>query len=222
MAAKRKIEEWGPEQGKRLAAARNKEDLTQKQLADLAEISRPYLSNLERGVDVPSVGTLQSLCAQLHVTDDSVLFGIASNDPTPVTAAAAQPPLATTATTVVRKEGQRVIDLEHGVRWGFNAGAPGHAGMPRASSKDIVYEPGGASTRTGYMRHPGWELGRVISGTLDVLLEREQGTETHVLNAGDSISYDSSTPHRLVNRGDETVTALWIEIEYADHQPTPP
>ena len=58
------------------------------------------------------------------------------------------------------------------------------------------------------MRHNGREFGVVLTGELGVKV----GFEDYVLNAGDSIAFDSSTPHRLHNDGDEVVTAIWIVL----------
>jgi quercetin dioxygenase-like cupin family protein len=38
------------------------------------------------------------------------------------------------------------------------------------------------------------------------------GFEQHTLGPGDSISFDSTIPHRLHNDGDEVVTAVWIVL----------
>jgi quercetin dioxygenase-like cupin family protein len=58
------------------------------------------------------------------------------------------------------------------------------------------------------MRHSGHEYGTVVEGTLGVTV----GFETHELQAGDSISFDSSTPHRLFNAGDVTAIAIWVVV----------
>ena len=48
----------------------------------------------------------------------------------------------------------------------------------------------------------------MISGRLGVTV----GFEEHVLEPGDSISFESSIPHRLHNDGDEVVTAIWVVL----------
>ena len=47
------------------------------------------------------------------------------------------------------------------------------------------------------MRHSGREFGLVLSGTLSVTV----GFDDHVLGPGDSITFQSTTPHRLRNDG---------------------
>ena len=56
------------------------------------------------------------------------------------------------------------------------------------------------------MRHSGREFGLVVSGKLGVTV----GFEEYVLEPGDSISFESTIPHRLHNDGDEVVHAIWV------------
>ena len=60
------------------------------------------------------------------------------------------------------------------------------------------------------IRHVGTEYGFILSGTLEVTL----GFETYRLTTGDSISFDSSRPHRLANVGDIPVEAIWVNLEF--------
>jgi mannose-6-phosphate isomerase-like protein (cupin superfamily) len=48
----------------------------------------------------------------------------------------------------------------------------------------------------------------VISGTLGVTI----GFEDYTLGPGDSISIDSTSPHRLYNRGNEPVRGIWFAL----------
>ena len=73
----------------------------------------------------------------------------------------------------------------------------------------VVYEVGGSSSpEDSFIRHAGREYGLVLSGRLEVTV----GFETRVLGPGDSISFDSTTPHRLRNTGDEPVTGVWVVV----------
>ena len=58
------------------------------------------------------------------------------------------------------------------------------------------------------MRHSGHEYGLVLSGTLEVTV----GFDHYVLGPGDSISFDSTVPHRLANLGDEAVRGVWVVV----------
>jgi quercetin dioxygenase-like cupin family protein len=72
-----------------------------------------------------------------------------------------------------------------------------------------VYDVGGSSSQDDlFMRHAGREYGLVLAGTLEVTV----GFETYALGPGDSISFDSTIPHRLRNAGSEPVTGVWLVI----------
>ena len=58
------------------------------------------------------------------------------------------------------------------------------------------------------MRHHGREYGYVISGTLYIQI----GFREYELDPGDSIAFDSTTPHRLFNTGDVPVHAIWFVV----------
>ena len=90
------------------------------------------------------------------------------------------------------------------------AGSGSPRGTTRTSSSwTAVYEVGGASSSDGKLvRHAGREFGLVLSGTLGVTV----GFEEHVLGPGDSISFESTIPHRLHNDGDQAVRAIWVTL----------
>jgi quercetin dioxygenase-like cupin family protein len=98
-----------------------------------------------------------------------------------------------------------VIDLASGVRW---------ERLTTHSHEDVdflhvIYDVGGSSAGENVvMRHPGREYGYILSGHLGVQL----GFEQHKLGPGDSIGFDSTTPHRLWNLGDEPVHGIWFVV----------
>ena len=55
----------------------------------------------------------------------------------------------------------------------------------------------------------------MLSGTLGVTV----GFEEHVLEPGDSISFESTIPHRLHNDGDQVVHAIWVVLGRHHHAP---
>ena len=52
------------------------------------------------------------------------------------------------------------------------------------------------------------EYGLIISGTL----QANVGFESYELGPGDSITFDSSTPHEYLNKTGEPVHAIWVVI----------
>ncbi len=67
--------------GKRLAERRKSAGLTQEQLAEMAELTNNYISNIENGRSVPSVETLVDLCEALRTTPDAILSGVSLTSP---------------------------------------------------------------------------------------------------------------------------------------------
>jgi mannose-6-phosphate isomerase-like protein (cupin superfamily) len=102
---------------------------------------------------------------------------------------------------VMRPDLRMAIELMGGVRW------------ERLTPKDeqdiqfleIQYQPG-ASSGPAMSRHSGREFGLMLSGELKL----ELGFDHYTLTAGDSIVFDSTTPHRLSNAGTETFHAIWV------------
>ena len=59
-----------------IRAQRQLANLSLRQMADLAQISNPYLSQLERGLHEPSVRVLRSIADALNVSLDTLLVKV--------------------------------------------------------------------------------------------------------------------------------------------------
>jgi transcriptional regulator with XRE-family HTH domain len=59
--------------GSYLRAQRRLANLSLRQMADLAQISNPYLSQIERGLHEPSVHVLRSIARALNLSAETVL-----------------------------------------------------------------------------------------------------------------------------------------------------
>ena len=104
-----------------------------------------------------------------------------------------------------RAGGRAILELASGVRW--ERLTPG----PDAPTDflEVVYSPGGHSTdERRPLRHGGREYGLIISGTL----QANVGFESYELGPGDSIAFDSSTPHEYLNKTGEPVHAIWVVV----------
>ena len=93
-----------------------------------------------------------------------------------------------------------------------------HDHDPYVDFLHVEYAPGSASCAPEeLMRHGGREYGHVLSGRLEVQI----GFETYQVGPGDSIHFDSTTPHRLSNPHDEPCRAIWFVIARSgDDRPT--
>ena len=67
-------------------------------------------------------------------------------------------------------------------------------------------EPGGSTGAEPYAHGESEELFVVVFGNVQL----EVGGDVHRLEHGDSIDYRSSTPHRVINIGEERAEVMWI------------
>jgi transcriptional regulator with XRE-family HTH domain len=181
--------------GQRLRAMRHARGLSLRELARRLALSPSSVSQIETGKLQPSVRTLNAFVAEFGVTMDEVLCDEADAPPAD---SAPAPAIA------VQRAGERpAVTVNPGVTW---------ERLMFWADEDVefieaTYAPGGASGPGGALvAHGGQEFGHVISGTLHAVV----GFDKFVLRPGDSITFPSSTPHRLGNEGSETARAIWV------------
>jgi transcriptional regulator with XRE-family HTH domain len=207
--------------GPRLRLVREGRALSVRELARRVGCSASLVSQVERGLSVPSVGVLYSLASELDCSLDYLLFGIQGGRPPSaiLPPGAGEAPEATAGADAPRSDGvvqrgcdRRIIDLASGVRWErLTPGAD-----DRVDFLEVIYSPGGHSTdERRPLRHEGREYGLIVSGTLRASV----GFETYELKAGDSIAFDSSTPHEYWNTTDDHVRAVWVVMHPAPGLP---
>jgi transcriptional regulator with XRE-family HTH domain len=172
--------------GRKLRLRRVERGFTLQAVSDRTGVSAAMLSLVERGKATPSVGTLVAINSllNLHIPE---LLGNATGDQNLVTPVAKQ-----TVVKPLRGVTHRVIadDQARGLQMTLNQYSRGSAN----SSEPIT--------------HAGFEYGFVLDGELEVTVDGE----THLLRPGDLISYWSSKPHRIVNRGKKKARAIWINL----------
>jgi transcriptional regulator with XRE-family HTH domain len=186
--------------GHRLREERIRAGISQRELARRLGLSASLISQLESGQSRPSVGTLYAIVTELGVSLDRLIKGsdVPETDGPDGGRSGDRSP-------VVHPGERPAIDLDSGVRWEELA-----AGREEGIDfLEAIYEVGGASTPDeSLMRHHGREYGYVVSGTLNIQI----GFDEYELRPGDSIAFDSTTPHRFYNRGDVPVHAIWFVV----------
>jgi len=207
--------------GTRLRAYRERAGIGVRELARRVGVSPSMISQIETGKTQPSVSTLYAVVSELAVSLDELFApnGAVSGRDNSQDATVdggeqaaretnqfvVPPSVAEPGSPVQRADRRKAIRLAGGVRWDR---------LTAQHDRDVdflyvVYEPGAASSEAhSYMRHAGKEYGIVLRGRLAVAV----GFEEYVLGPGDSISFDSTTPHRLWNPGDEPVHGIWVVI----------
>jgi transcriptional regulator with XRE-family HTH domain len=199
------LSDTASELGPRLRAIRLRRGLGLRELARRVDLAPSSISQIETGKTRPSVSTLYALASEFGVTVEAVLFGEASlpDAEEPDTNAAQLRPVPEPALSVQRADERPAIALPSGVRW---------ERLMFWADEDVefieaIYEPGGSSSLDdSFVRHNGHEFGHVLSGSLRLVV----GFEEVILGPGDSITFPSSTPHRLSNDGTETARAIWV------------
>jgi transcriptional regulator with XRE-family HTH domain/mannose-6-phosphate isomerase-like protein (cupin superfamily) len=211
--------------GGKLRAARNMRGLSLRELATQAEVSPSLISQIENGKANPSVMTLHTIAASLEIPINYFFPSDGGNDleisPPPATesdedASNLRSKHGVSAMSNVLNDGavERVptdpmvcaterarIELRGGVIWERLTPSSTESG----EFLEIHYALG-ASSGEAMSRHPGREFGIVLEGELQL----ELGFERYVLKPGDSIIFDSTTPHRLTNVGQGEMRAVWV------------
>lgn len=200
------------ELGRSIRTVREQRGLSLRELARRVDVSPSFISQIELGKANPSVGTLYSIVSVLGTTLDDLIgeppggagpelvdAGLADGVPGdwPRVDVPVQP-----------AEGRSRVEMS-GVVW--ERLTRDHD--PYVDFLHVEYAPGSSSCAPDQlMRHGGREYGHLVRGRLDV----QVGFETYALGPGDSIHFDSSTPHRLSNPYDEPCTAVWFVLARRD------
>lgn len=213
--------------GRRLRARRELLGISLRQFARELNVSASFISQLETGKAQPSVATLYAICIALKISIDDVFdmepaVDVESENVRGAADAASGKGSARQQkgvegssrsrshvdgerrSPVVAPSQRRRIVLDSGVTWERLSSSANAA----FDFVFVRYDVGGSSNTDGRLiRHVGTECGYVLRGVLEVTL----GFEKFLMSAGDAISFDSSTPHRLANVGDEPVEAIWFD-----------
>ena len=174
--------ESAPLPGQRFRRLRIRRGLSLAQVASATKVSVGFLSALERGQMRSSVATLRRI-ARFYRTNILSLFETAGEN-----------------RRLVRPAHRKILETKEGVR------------MELLAWGNTVMEPhlfrvksGGGSGES--YTHEGEEFLHVLRGGFEVWLGDD---EHYVLKTGDSLYFESSTPHRWRNPGRSEAWLLWV------------
>ena len=94
-----------------------------------------------------------------------------------------------------RGEGQRIEEAHHMVGYSLASGFRNRIALPLYM--EMNYHPGAEDEKIEMVTHEGQECDIVITGQMKIQI----GDHTEILNPGDSIYYDSGTPHGMIAVG---------------------
>jgi transcriptional regulator with XRE-family HTH domain len=169
--------------GEKIKNLRLAQELTQEDLADRADLTKGFISMLERDLTSPSLDTLELI---LNALDTSLGEFFEDTEP---------------GTVVFSQDKRVVIDNDNGVV----------KEVPIAGAQDremdimlVTLDPGSSTTKED--AHYGDECGLVLSGKIYINL----GKDVYKASKGDAFYYTSDKQHWIENRSDKEATILWI------------
>ena len=182
--ASRSAEELVRAIGTRIRLRREQLGLSLRDVAGATGLSVSMVSLAERARTVPSIGTLVMISDALHLPMAELFT-------------ASQEPL----NPVVRQEEQQILPSSGGVTRRIVI----YDAELNLEVSQHEYERGGSSSSTP-THHSGREVGIVINGQLTV----ELAEDSHVLNQGDCIRFDSTVPHRFSGWNRGRTRTMWL------------
>ena len=169
--------------GARIKALRMKNGLTLEELGSRTELTKGFLSQLERNLTTPSLATLEDIVEVLGVT----MSGFFADDEEQV---------------VFTKE-DAFIDEQEGrtLHW-----IVPNAQKNRMEPLVLELEPGEQSQQIE--PHEGEEFGYVLAGK--IMIVRGSDTRKLIVKKGESFYLKGNETHSLVNNGSTAARILWV------------
>ena len=180
--------------GERIRARRRDRGLTLTEVARLAGLSHPFLSQVERGRAQPSMSSLFRIAGALGVTQDWLLAAGATEGTDPV---------------AMRRRGEGdAVSMAAPMTGG------GHARQLLAQpGRFVPTEFTGVGRIFGeFFAHAGSEYLYLADGHLDVELELGDGA-LHRLGPGDCLRYPGAVPHRWRAADDGPTRVIMIHTD---------
>ena len=170
--------------GNKIRRLRLQRGLTQEELANRCELSKSFISLLERDLTSPSLDTLSDLLETLgsdlptffREQDEKLVFGAED--------------------IFVKEDPEGMKGL---IKWLIPS-------AQKNQMEPILVElgPGGETDEDD--PHEGEEFGYVLSGTIKVVL----GDRAERVRRDESFYYRPTAPHKLVNAGKGVCKVLWV------------
>lgn len=230
--------------GAGLRRARTRAGLTQRELASRLSLSPGMISQLEKGMTQPSVTTLFAMAKELGVSLDALLIdedepedearsaaGPGEGDVPVAGGAQADAPRVPSVPSIQwmrqtgsdagyptpksksihdliqRRDSRTSIKMGAGATWELLTPDQNHPMLFMM----VSYAPGGQTHENGeFVRHSDVEYFVLIEGRLEVQIEFERA----VLEAGDSMWFDSSRPHLFRNNEDVIARGVWFLLPH--------
>ena len=171
--------------GAKLKGLRLRRGLTQEELADRCELSKGFISQVERDQASPSIATLTDLLECLGSTLKE-FFSDDGNEKT----------VYTRSDMFVKEDADA---LRGRITWLV-------PNAQKNSMEPILVELGAGGQTQEMTPHEGEEFGYVLSGTVTLLT----GTTQQKLHAGESFCLHPRTAHSIINESKHAAKFVWV------------
>ncbi len=171
--------------GKKIKRLRLQRGLTQEELADRCELSKGFISLLERDLTSPSIATLMDILESLG-SDLKTFFSETGNEKV----------VFGTEDIFVKEDAE---SLQGSIRWLVPS-------AQKNQMEPILVELGSGGETIEDNPHEGEEFGYVLSGTLKLVL----GDRVLRVKREERFYFRSNVPHKLVNAGKTPCRVLWV------------
>jgi transcriptional regulator with XRE-family HTH domain len=173
--------------GKKVRAQRNQKNLTLQELAKKTKRSVSLLSQIETGKVSPSFSTMRIIADALDISLSQLILDEEASD--------------TRDSCLMEVQERKILTTQGGVQ---------HQLLSRNLAvpfEFISFEmPPGASTGEELYTHEGMECGLLLEGTVEI----QVGDKVYRMKPGDSITLNSSIPHKYLNCGKKTAKGVWV------------
>ncbi|WBL32876.1 helix-turn-helix domain-containing protein [Sinirhodobacter sp. HNIBRBA609] len=175
--------------GERLRLRRKLRGLSLKQVSDRAGLSVGMLSQVERGLAVPSVKSMRAICAALDMPV-AWLFEASTDEGNEQ------------EDIVVRRGARRELSYDNG---SLRKQLLTPDKQPQIQMLRFVMKPG-ADSGEPYSNNEGGKCGLVVQGTLGLELDGR----SFVINQGDSFAFPARNMVRFWTIGDDICEVIWV------------
>ena len=182
--------------GDKIRAVRERRATTLREVAEKAGVSESLVSQIERNKVSPAIDTLLAIADALEI-DLEYLFADYRRE---------------RAVRIVHA-GERQVISRPGVV--YRRFAPMEGVQAGVEAYELELEPG-AETGNEEYGHEGSELGIVAEGRAELVV----GSMKYELGPGDSASFASDFPHRLLNTGNSRLRMYWVLTPPKARQPS--
>ena len=171
--------------GEKLRRLRLQRNLTQEEMANRCELSKGFISQVERDQASPSIATLTDMLEALgsNLKD----FFSESGD---------EKPVFSQDDMFVKSDEEQ---LKGSITWLVPT-------AQKNAMEPILVELGAEGETDEILPHEGEEFGYVLSGTVTLLI----GSKQYRVRTGESFCLHPSASHRVLNQGKRPAKFLWV------------